>query len=106
MVVAFPAYHEETAAFDGATRERLAAAVEDAFDAVRWQWHRPSRWYFSGSTGLSLWSYGEKVEVEVSPGEVWVKSTCSWPLQCFDWGRNRGNVTRFLDALEDALDGR
>ena len=54
-------------------------------------------------TGLSLASYGEKVEILVLDGEVRVSSECQMAMTVVDWGRNKKNVTALLDHIERIL---
>lgn len=54
-------------------------------------------------TGLSLASYGEKVEILVLDNEVRVSSECQMAMTVVDWGRNKKNVTAILDHIERIL---
>lgn len=61
-----------------------------------------------GRRGLSLWSWGEIVDVRVSSNErgeslVEAISECVWPLQIFDNGTNRKNLESFFAALKMQL---
>jgi hypothetical protein len=55
------------------------------------------------STGLSIFSWGEDVVIEVIRRRrgVLVRVTSDTKAQLFDWGKSRSNVSRFLDELED-----
>ncbi len=59
--------------------------------------------YVTASTGLGMWSWGEKILVQLSevPGgsAVRVRSECAFPLQLVDYGKNRRNVQHVLDGL-------
>lgn len=55
----------------------------------------------------TLWNWGQRVTVAVdSLGAVTVVSTSANRFQRFDFGRNRWNVRRILDALSAELSGR
>ncbi|GAA1869880.1 hypothetical protein [Brevibacterium marinum] len=49
-------------------------------------------------------SWGEKVTVQVGQTSVGtvvgIRSACAFPLQIFDWGRNKGNVQQIRAGLE------
>lgn len=45
----------------------------------------------------SIWSWGEVITVDFShKGTVTIISRCKFPLQLFDWGKNRENVDRLV----------
>lgn len=95
---------------DGANFNLRGDALLDAIDAAlhdigvrRTYWTHDGR--VTGSVPMSLWSWGEQITVTIEPdGYVEIESKCAFPLQLIDWGRNRRNCTRFLDALEDRLE--
>ncbi|MEY2341968.1 hypothetical protein AB4090_07635 [Acidithiobacillus sp. IBUN Pt1247-S3] len=41
--------------------------------------------------GLNLLSWGERVTIQVNNGTITIRSECRFPLQIFDWGKNRAN---------------
>jgi hypothetical protein len=54
---------------------------------------------------ISLWSWGETIEIDYSKTndnhiKVNCTSTCYFPLQIFDWGKNKRNTNRFFKRLE------
>lgn len=59
------------------------------------------------STKASLWSWGEGVNINISPVSNGVKVTISSdaPGQFFDWGKNMENVNGFFRRLERCLEG-
>src|SRR5262245_36074271 len=105
MAFGFPAYHEERVRYDVPPGE-LMDAVDAAIADMHWSGHQTGRWRYSASTGVSFWSWGEGVTIELGPdeGEMFVRSQCSFPTQCIDWGRNASNVRKFLAAVDRALD--
>jgi hypothetical protein len=103
MALGFPAYHEEDQQFEHSAEE-LLDAVEEALDALGWSFSYKGRGLFGTTTPISFWSWGERIQIEVGrQGDVWVRSECALPTQCFDWGKNRRNVNKFLDQLETVL---
>lgn len=62
---------------------------------------------FTASVPISFSSWGEKLTIALSPlnggTHVSVRSTCLFPLQIVDWGKNRRNVTRLLASIESRL---
>ena len=54
------------------------------------------------SSGVSIWSWGEHIQVEFSstPEGTKVKAFSSAKAQLFDWGKSEENVSKFFAALE------
>jgi hypothetical protein len=52
---------------------------------------------------MNLMSWGETVEAWISHGPqgavVRLRSKCALPTQVIDWGKNRKNVERIVEAL-------
>ncbi len=105
MAFGFPAYHEERARYSEPPDE-LMDAIDAALAELHWSGSQSGRWRFTASTGVSFWSWGEGVTIDLDPedGELFVRSQCSFPTQCFDWGRNHNNVRKLLDAIDRALE--
>jgi hypothetical protein len=105
MAIGLPAYHEERTRYDGCTDGELMNAIEIALRRLKWNGQQTERWAWSGYTGFSFFSWGERIRVVVrGEGRVLVRSECALPTQWIDWGRNEANVERFLRALDRALD--
>jgi hypothetical protein len=105
MAFGFPAYHESTRKFDLKSAV-LAAAVENALSDLGWQFKRGAySTQFDARTGFSVWSYaGERITIQIGEGgDIWVRSECTSPIQCLDWGKNRKNVDRFFNVLSQSL---
>ena len=105
MAFGFPAYHEDTRKFD-IKNTILAAAVENSLRDLGWQFKRAaSGAQFDVRTGFSVWSYaGERINIQIDKGgNIWVRSECTSPIQCIDYGKNRKNVGKFFDALSQSI---
>ncbi len=106
MPCGFPAYCEERARFDCDTGE-LMDAIDDAIAELGWSGSQVDRWRWKASTGMTFFSWGESITIEVERGgRVFVRSEYSFPLAWLDWGHNSSNVTRFLKRLDDLLGDR
>ena len=67
-----------------------------------------SKWIIQASTGASLFSWGEEVEITfkaiaASKTKVSVKSEAS--AQLFSWGKDSENETKILNALQKKVSG-
>lgn len=68
----------------------------------------PTRGMIFAVRGMSLWSYGENVTVQVgqvaadAPCELQIRSALAFGL--VDWGRNRKNVEKVLGTLTAFLE--
>src|SRR5438093_104669 len=45
-------------------------------------------------------SWGEQFTVTFEPRKIRIESRCSFPLQCFDWGKNKANCRALAGAYE------
>lgn len=107
MAFGFPAYHQERVTYEGHSPGELMNAIDAVFHKLNWGGTQTGRWSFRVSTGISLWSWGETFIAEVEDeGVVFLRSECSMPTQCFDWGGNRRNVQKFLKKLDEILGDR
>ena len=101
MAFGFPAYHSERFAATCSPHD-LREAVSLALESLNWsiQEELPNR--IRASTSANLWSWGEKITITFAAGNsLVVRSECSLPTQCFDWGKNRSNVSKFLEVVEE-----
>lgn len=62
---------------------------------------------FTARVPINFSSWGENITIVLSPLDggtrVSVRSTCAFPLQVVDWGKNRRNVTHILASIESRL---
>src|SRR5262245_32506076 len=106
MAFGFPAYHEETIRLPRPLTQQL---LVDACAMARFAVMGPAKegplgleWRLSSDMSLASW--GEKIVViATGPDTAFVRSQCALPTQCIDWGRNRKNVRRLIEALENAM---
>ena len=96
MAFGFPAYHTENYTLnDGPSN--LRASVKSALNAVSWSIRKESPDTIVASTSLSLRSWGERVIITfLSDESITVTSKCTLPIQCFDWGKNKANIKKFI----------
>lgn len=77
----------------------IARSVGSALSRIGWNPTMDKNVYRAKTT-LSMGSWGERVTVEVLPNKsIKVSSRCSFPLQCFDFGKNKRNVDKFMLEL-------
>jgi hypothetical protein len=97
MSFGFPAYSTDSQRFK-LRQSDLAGVVMKALGNLGWRYETRSPNKLIAWTSFSLWSWGEKIGIEVSyDGTVTAKSECLQVTQCFDWGKNRRNVRAFID---------
>lgn len=99
MAFAFPAYHRAQLILDQPGDWR--APVISTMQNLRWTVGNALADPILASTGMSLASYSETIEVWIEPnGILTINSKCAMPTQCVDWGKNRRNVEYFIAELE------
>jgi hypothetical protein len=102
MAFGFPAYAEAVERYDASGGE-LLDAVDQALEELGWDADYTGPSSLSARVGVNFLSWGERVSINVRDGKVRVRSECSLPTQCFDWGKNRQNVDRLLDCIDKVL---
>jgi hypothetical protein len=87
-----------------ADQGQLAQAIPAALQSLGWSCFQTSPTSFSSSVSMGWLSWGENITIDFSqPSWVHVTSTCAFPLQLFDWGKNNKNIGQFLDQLFSTL---
>jgi hypothetical protein len=106
MAFGFPAYAEGVRKYD-CSYEELIRAIYDTLHELGWNFGHTADSGLVVKLRTNFWSWGERMNVAVTgPGTVHVLSECILPTQCFDWGKNRRNIARFLDNLSRILHSR
>jgi len=97
MAFGFPAYHTERYSMDTSKSADLRVAVRETLTALSWSVREESHDQIIASTSMNIRSWGEKLLISFLPDKsVSVTSKCGLPTQCFDWGKNKANVGRFI----------
>lgn len=79
------------------SRHVAREAVVYAFELLEWHHEITDADNFRAQVPISGSSWGENFTVSLeTPGVAIIRSVCRYPLQLFDWGKNRQNVDRFL----------
>jgi hypothetical protein len=100
MAFGFPAHFSESRTYRHRQHE-LALVIRSAFDNLGWRYTDLPDYVFSAHIPMSAGSWGERVRIEICPdGLVKAESKCVYPLQCFDWGRNKQNIHAFFSQFK------
>ena len=102
MVFGFPAYHKDHYTAPDTT-SNLRKAVIETLDTLSWPLLRGSTTEkFIAKTSISIRSWGEEIVINFLPdNSVIITSKCVWPTQCFDYGKNKINVEKFIMELKN-----
>jgi len=100
-----------TAVTFAASPDAVLAAAADVIERDFQVRASPGPGGVSGSTGMSLLSWGENLSVTVDSAgpqgtSVTVRSASAIPFQFVDYGRNRRNVERLAGQLSGRLASR
>lgn len=100
MVFGFPAYYSDGYSAGG-TLTALRTAVRNALDSLSWSIREETTERLLTSTSMNLRSWGEKILIcFLDDNTITVTSKCAFPTQCFDWGKNKANVQKFIEELK------
>jgi hypothetical protein len=101
MAFGFPAYHTEHYSADAGMSADLNVVARSALKAMSWSIRTESDGQIVASTSVNLRSWAEEVLISFLPdNSISVTSKCSWPTQCFDWGKNKANVEKFMAEIK------
>ncbi len=97
MAFGFPAFHTEHFSPRSKSNANLHGAVKETLAILTWPVNVESENQIIASTGFNFRSWGERILINFLPdNSISITSQCSLPSQCFDWGKNRDNVSKFL----------
>lgn len=100
MTFGFPAYYEARIELNISGKE-LMGFIEPIIGSLSWSIREYSQNHILMSTERSKKSWGEKIRLTILPsGILKIRSECSLPTQCFDWGKNKENVNTLLVAIK------
>ena len=77
----------------------IIQSIEYAFKQLSWDVVSTSENKIQGHTSLSLSSWGESVNIDISDTKVTIESKCVGN-QLFDWGKNKKNVESLLEQIK------
>ena len=99
MAFGFPPRHSEQLSLSAGPAD-LHAAVRDSLNTLAWTVKQDGGQSLRAAVGVSLFSYGERVQIQVeSDRTLRISSRNVFPLQFYDWGKNKRNVERFVSEL-------
>jgi hypothetical protein len=98
MAFGFPAHHMEQLGVIPPQQ-----TIKDVLASLRWKVRSEAPAKITASTSVNLWSWGERVVIEFFNDGILVTSSCALPTQCIDWGKNKRNVKKFINALEQQI---
>ena len=100
MAFGFPAYHTQRFSL-GSTAADLHNAVRRALESLSWSIREDTSAGVVASIGVNLWSFGERVLIAFLPQNcISITSRCAASTQCFDWGKNKANVSKFITEVQ------
>ena len=103
MAFGFPAYHTESYS-PSESGSDLRTAVTTTLDALSWSITKESPDTIIASNRLNIRSWGEEVIVTFLPDNtISVTSRCALRTQCFDWGKNKANINKFMAELRNHI---
>lgn len=92
MSFGFPAHFTETRCFP-IQRHEFVQIVSEILESLEWDFTEISVEEFYATNEINALSWGEKININLlQNGMISVKSKCVYPLQLFDWGKNKRNV--------------
>ncbi len=103
MAIGFPASSKWSHNF-GVDQLIMRQLVRSALTAMNWLYSTPEAQTTIAKVPANMLTWGETVTVTVEDdGTILATSTCAWPLQVVDWGKNRTNLNELHKNLIAAI---
>jgi hypothetical protein len=97
------AIRKEATVRHGFSQEEIAGAVRATLESL-WGCEEKSPAFFESDIGMTLWSFGALFNVDLTEaGVIKIASETKLPTALVDFGTNRGNINKFLNALKETL---
>ena len=105
MSFGFPAYHIENIQYKKEfSTEELIDFIKITIQNCSFIFENNTDRILYAKTQISGGSWGEKIIIKINPDNLLnIKSKCSFPMQCFDWGKNKDNVNRFIADFNNVI---
>ncbi len=102
MSFGFPAYYSEIISIP-IQRHKFNQLVKEVLENLEWKFTEVSAEEHCSTVNINALSWGEKIKIKtLFEGRILIESKCDYPLQCFDWGKNKGNVQLLISKLKSA----
>ncbi len=103
MAIGFPASHKDQYTAPLPVADLHAYALH-AVHELGWKIDKVQPGSIIARTALNFLTYGETIQITLAaPDRLEIHSKCTFPLQYFDWGKNRQNAINFLNTIEKVV---
>ena len=105
MSFGFPAYHIENIQYKKEfSTEEIIDFIKITFQTSSFILENNTDRIVYAKTQISGASWGEKIIIKINrDNSLNIKSKCSFPMQCFDWGKNKDNVNGFIANFNNLI---
>lgn len=104
MAFGFPAYHSTTLDLSSQPLEKVLAIVAKAMQAQGWKINLQHGNTLQATSSISWLSWAETISAQLDDNHILqLKSKCSMPTQCLDWGKNRRNIEKLVAEIHKNL---
>ena len=106
MSFGFPAYHIENIQYKSElSTEKIIDSIKNTIQTRSFILENNTDRIVYAKTQISWRSWGEKIIIKINEdNSLNIKSKCSFPMQCFDWGKNKENVNGFIAVFNNLID--
>src|SRR5690242_11375385 len=94
--------HTQEATFETLTQEEILIIGLETVKKLNWNIGAVSRDGFLAYNNVTWNSWGEEISVKIEGQKVTLKSECTGS-QLMDWGKNKKNVEKFLQAFDETV---
>ena len=100
MSFGFPAYY--IAKYQQKVdRDIKQIIIIESLDELYWKISSKTHNKIIAKSDINFWSWGEVIQIDIRESYITLTSKCSFPLQCFDWGKNKENISKLVKKIKE-----
>lgn len=100
MAIGLPAYHQEKRKHELANKAACETVVQAVIDEMPWIEIGYIKEAFDYRSRGTILTFAERILIYVGESEIFVKSSCLFPGQFIDFGKNKRNVRDFFETFD------
>ena len=106
MSFGLPAYHVENIQYKSEfSTEKIIDFIKNTIQTRSFILENNTDRIVYAKTQISGGSWGEKIIIKINEdNSLNIQSKCSFPMQCFDWGKNKENVNAFIAVFNNLIE--
>jgi hypothetical protein len=99
MSFGFPSYYSKK--YPIKNNSDLKPIIIECLELLSWKIKSITPNEIIAKSDINFWTWGETIEIQIGNSFIELTSRCSFPMQCFDWGKNKINVLKLIEKFKE-----